>query len=262
LRVGISRERIGALTPRTFNLDGDCPEIVSSGTFTKNGKTAIQPLPFDLAAELRAYLAGRDPDAPIWPGTWHERAADMIRIDLDACGIPYVIQGRDGPLYADAHALRHPFIALLDKSGATLKEAMQLARHSDPKLAASVYGRARLRDLAGAVDRMPTLTSSKQSETVARGLVATGTDGKPVAEVSARTEKRLPFPCRADEETCVSGISREDVIDERQSPASSTEVVTLSTGEDKCSTPRKDDESGPTRIRTENQGIMSPLLCR
>ena len=52
------------------------------------------------------------------------------------------MEGPDGPLYADFHSLRHSYIALLDKSGATLKEAMQLARHSDPKLTMAVYGRA------------------------------------------------------------------------------------------------------------------------
>ena len=62
----------------------------------------------------------------------------MLRIDLDAAGIPYVVQGPDGPLYSDFHSLRHCFISLLDRSGATLKEAMQLARHSDPKLTVAV----------------------------------------------------------------------------------------------------------------------------
>ena len=46
-------------------------------------------------------------------------------------------------------------IGLSDATGATLKEAMQLARHSDPKLTAAVYGRARLLDLGTAVERLP-----------------------------------------------------------------------------------------------------------
>jgi hypothetical protein len=50
------------------------------------------------------------------------------------------------------HALRHSHIALLDRSGATLKEAMQLARHSDPKLTMAVYGRAQLHDLGPSAD--------------------------------------------------------------------------------------------------------------
>src|SRR5262249_51789481 len=96
------------------------------------------------------------------------------RIELEVAGIPYVIEGPDGPLFADFHSLRHSYIALLDKSGATLKEAMQLARHSDPKLTMAIYGRAQLHDLGQAVGRRPNLLTDpgKQSES----LRATGTD--------------------------------------------------------------------------------------
>ena len=149
-----------------------------SSTFTKNHKTAVQPLPAELTPILREYLDGKAADSPIWPGTWHERTADMLRIELDICGIPYIIQGPDGPLFADFHCLRHSFVALLDKRGATLKEAMQLARHNDPKLTMAVYGRARLQDLAGAVDRMPTTLAGTESSEMPQTeiLRATGTD--------------------------------------------------------------------------------------
>jgi integrase len=108
--------------------------------------TAVQPLPPDIALALREYLADRPNDAPLWPGTWPKKAAEMICIDLGTAGIPYVVDGPDGPLYADFHSLRHSYIALLDRSGATLKEAMQLARHSDPKLTMAVYGQAHAAD--------------------------------------------------------------------------------------------------------------------
>src|SRR3989442_12720907 len=100
----------------------------------------------------------------------------MLRIDLDAPGIPYVAEGPDGPLYADFHALRHSYIALLDKSGATLKEAMQLARHSDPKLTMAVYGRAQLHDLGEAVGRLPRLLP-RETEAGSSALAATATAG-------------------------------------------------------------------------------------
>ena len=57
-------------------------------------------------------------------------------------------------------------------NGATLKQAMQLARHSDPKLTMRRYGRAQLQDLAEAVERMPALTLQSAPE-AAR---ATGTE--------------------------------------------------------------------------------------
>jgi hypothetical protein len=110
-----------------------------------------------------------------------------MRTDLDAAGVAYIVEGPDGPLYADFHALRHSYIALLEKSGATLKEAMQLARHSDPKLTLAVYGRAQLHDLGRAVERLPALMAGSEGEAVA----ATGTDGAapgvPAANASTAT---------------------------------------------------------------------------
>jgi hypothetical protein len=105
---------------------------------------------------LRNYLRDKPAGRPVWPGTWcaDGDTAEMLRIDLEAASIPYVVEGPDGPLYADFHALRHSDVALLDRSGATLKEAMQLARHRDPKLTMAVYGRAQLHDLGGG--RAPT----------------------------------------------------------------------------------------------------------
>lgn len=76
----------------------------------------------------------------------------MVKRDLEDAGIPYVVQGPDGPLFADMHALRHAYIARLDKPGMTLKRAMQLARHKDPKLTMRIYGRAQLAELGQAVD--------------------------------------------------------------------------------------------------------------
>ncbi len=122
--------------------------VTLSSVYTKNKKPAEQPVPAEVADLLRGYLEGRPADKPIWPGSWHERAADMLRIDLDAAGIPYITDGPDGPQYADFHCLRHSYVALLDRSGATLKEAMQLARHSDPKLTMKIYGKARRHDLS------------------------------------------------------------------------------------------------------------------
>src|SRR5437879_4149928 len=99
----------------------------------------------------------------------------MLQADLEAAGIPYVTEGPDGPLSADFHALRHSYVALMDQAGLTLKEAMQLARHSDPKLTMARYGRAQLHDLGEAVRRLPALLPSP--DLGSEVLSATGTDG-------------------------------------------------------------------------------------
>ena len=37
-------------------------------------------------AALAGYLADRPAGALVWPGTWADRAADMLRLDLEAAG--------------------------------------------------------------------------------------------------------------------------------------------------------------------------------
>jgi site-specific recombinase XerD len=171
---GFRASELASLSPKAFDLDAVPPAVILVAENAKNGRTAVQPLPPELAQALRAYLAVKPSDQPVWSGTWCKKAADMLRIDLDASGISYVSDGPDGQRYRDFHSLRHSFIAMLDKSGATLKEAMQLARHSDPKLTMAVYGRAQLHDLGNAVSRLPDLSS--EPEPVA--MKATGTDSR------------------------------------------------------------------------------------
>lgn len=57
-------------------------------------------------------------------------------------------------------------------------KAMQLARHSDPKLDTAVYGRAQLHDLGRAVERLPSLLSGPAFSSTA-ALAATGTGRGP-----------------------------------------------------------------------------------
>src|SRR5262249_57020338 len=93
-------------------------------------------------------------------GTWSRdrRGAEMMRGDLETVGIPYAVDGPDGPGYADFHALRHTFLTMLGRYGVDLRTAQELAGHSKPELTAR-YSHRRLYDLAGAVEKLPALTS-------------------------------------------------------------------------------------------------------
>src|SRR5262249_53563068 len=189
--TGFRAGELASLQPESFALDAEPPSVVCRAGYTKNGKTATQPLPAEIAEALRGYLADRPVGQPVWPGSWHERGAEMLRDGLEAAGIPYVIEGPDGPLHADFHALRHSYVALLDKAGLTLKQAMQLARHSDPKLTMAVYGRAALHDLGAAVDRLPGLVATS-AENLRTALRATGTEGTADAESATLDVPGLP----------------------------------------------------------------------
>src|SRR5205823_1751951 len=176
-------------TPGAFDLEGARTATVPAA-YTKNKRLAVQPLPPEVAEALRGYLAGRRAGSPVWPGGWADNAAEMLQADLEAVGIPYAVEGPDGALYADFHALRHSYVALLERAGLSLKTAMQLARHSDPKLTMARYGRAQLHDLAAAVDGLPTLLSGPERQTVR----ATGT-GPSVAPVCTGFALASDIPC-------------------------------------------------------------------
>jgi integrase len=232
---GFRAGELASLTPEAFALDADAPTVTLGAAFAKNKRTATQPLPPDVAQALRCYLAEKPAALPVWPGGWLDNAAEMLQADLEAAGIPYVIDGPDGPLYADFHALRHSFIALLDKSGATLKEAMQLARHSDPKLTMAVYGRAQLHDLTGAVERLPALLSPNPSGEAMR---ATGTDGAEAVRPRPRLDQNDALRCDSMRTHDNSSMG-EELTGRCDKPLVLTGV------ESNCEAMRDDEESSP-----------------
>ncbi len=233
---GFRASELALLVPLAFDLEGEGPVVTLGADKTKNGKAAIQPLPQELAEALKGYLNGRPEDAPVWPGNWADDAAKMLRIDLDAAGVPYVVEGPDGPLFADFHALRHTFIALLDRAGATLKEAMQLARHSDPKLTMAVYGRAQLHDLQETVGRLPD-TPRASTAAVAARLGATGTEGNPT---------RARGDCAKDRRRSGTGTEGEVFL-----------LESYRTGESGCVSVRLSEK--PRGMRGRNRTGLNPL---
>ena len=125
--TGFRAGELRSLLPEDFKLDGDNPRIEIDGSRTKNGKAAIQPIRRDLAEFLRPWLAGKEPGKPVL--VFPARSADMLRLDLEAAGIPY--EASEG--VCDFHAIRVSFLTAIGKSGTDPKTMMALARHSDFK---------------------------------------------------------------------------------------------------------------------------------
>jgi excisionase family DNA binding protein len=169
---------LAGLTPERFELDGEPPVVTLAARKNKSKKTKVQPLPADLAGLLRANLKGKPAGARVWGGTWASLrvGAEMLRIDLQAAGIPYVVDGPDGPLHADFHALRPTYLTLGGQPGIDLRTLQELAGHSDPKLTAR-YSHRRLHDLAGAVEKLPAFLPGPADGPRTEALRATGTDG-------------------------------------------------------------------------------------
>jgi site-specific recombinase XerC len=175
--TGFRANALAHLMPADFDLTA--ATVTLAARLNKSRRLKVQPLPADVADALRGYLTGKPEAAPVWGGTWarDHRGAEMLRIDLEAAGIAYAVEGPDGPEYADFHSLRHSYLTLGGRSGIDLRTLQELAGHSKPELTAR-YSNRRIYDLAGAVDKLPNLVPSKPDTNVAEvPLRLTGTDG-------------------------------------------------------------------------------------
>lgn len=174
--TGFRAAALASLCPENFHLDDETPTVVLAVRDDKSRKGRTQPLPLDLAYELRGYIFSRPASLPVWGDAWVKDGAEILRGDLEAAGIPYVVEGPDGPEYADFHSLRHSYITALGRAGVDLRTAQELAGHSTPILTAR-YMHVRLHDLAGGVEKLPDFvpSDSPRCEQV-EALRATGTD--------------------------------------------------------------------------------------
>ena len=250
MTTGFRVAELASLTPSSFDLGAEPATATVKAAYSKNRRESVQPLPADVATALRDYLDGRPAAAPVWPGGWAGDAADMLRLDLDAAGIAF--RDAEGRV-ADFHALRHSYITLLQRSGVHPKLAQELARHSDIRLTMNVYTHARLHDLAGAVEGLPSLLPAGRQEEAA-SIKATGTTdsrGRHCPQHVPAGDSGRDFLRVA--ETTEGG--RDDKAD-GPNPLPEQEV------EADCDQLRVPEFNAPCRTRTYNPLIKSQLLCQ
>ena len=183
LGSGLRASEIGSLKPESFDLDSEPPIVVVAAHVSKHGKRDEQPLQPDLVPILRDYLDGKPAGDLLWPGSWKKRAAEMLRGDLEAAGIPYVdAAGR----VADFHAHRHTYLTVAGKS-LPPKMAQLLGRHSDYKTTQR-YTHIGLSDIGSAAAQLPPLLPDKQHDRAE--FRATGTE-----DLEPRQPVSLSHPC-------------------------------------------------------------------
>jgi hypothetical protein len=103
------------------------------------------------------------PNQLIFPGLERKKTWLMVKTDLERVGIPY----RTAAGVADFHAAgRHTFVTQLLRSGASLPEAKELARHSDVKMTMK-YTHIGMKDQARALASLPSPHRNIQSESQA-----------------------------------------------------------------------------------------------
>ena len=188
--TGFRAAELAGLSVDSFDVTSDVPSVTVPAAYSKRRRKDRLPLRGDLATLLREYLddvlTARNSDVIaiadkriVWAGTWPEKAADMLKADLAAAGIPY--QDERGR-FLDFHALRHTFGTNLAKAGVSPKLAQELMRHSDVNLTMGIYSHVDLPDMAAAVERLPSLPG-----TASQSHQATGTDSVVAGMVAVKT---------------------------------------------------------------------------
>lgn len=149
--TGLRRKELASLTPRSFELSAEQPVLHVEAACSKHRKKDTLPLHPDLVALLPCWLVGMTPDEFLFPRLEQKKTWLMVKKDLERANIPY--ETAEG--IADFHAAgRHTHVTELLRSGASLPEARQLARHSDVRLTMR-YTHIGLDDQAKALAGLP-----------------------------------------------------------------------------------------------------------
>jgi len=189
LSTGFRAGELHSLAWRSLNLSDSEPSVTVQAGYAKNGKEATLPLRKDVAEQFWQWFTegGFSLSEKVFPMFNKSKGAAMLRIDLEVAGMPYE---DDSGRYADFHSLRHTFISNIGKSGATVKEAQSLARHSTSALTLEVYTHIGLYDERRVVENLPPLTDRTSTENNRAVALKTGTDNESVG-VAQRSSKEL-----------------------------------------------------------------------
>ena len=201
--TGFRASELSSLTTSSLDLEGDPATITVQAGYSKRRRTDTRPLRADLALMLGDWIQARrqaeaatssqeeasilafdpsrnravrpsDSKQKLWPGSWPGKAAEMLRGDLEAAGVP--VEDSAGHVL-DFHSLRHTFGTNLALAGVAPKIAQELMRHSDINLTMGTYSHVGLYDLNAAVDSLPSIPDFHPTES------ATGTAGPESGEI-------------------------------------------------------------------------------
>ena len=220
--TGFRANELRSLTSESFNLDADPPIVTIEAAYSKHRRRDEQPIRRDLADLLRPWLKGKPAEEPVF--RLPDKVFKLMQADLAAARDAWLkdaktdkerqererstfLAYRDGGgRVADFHALRHTYISRLVASGANIKVAQELARHSTPTLTLGRYAHVQLLDRTRALDALPSLDKPGAERQAVR---ATGTDNV-VAGVNAEPQARSARAARRTPGTPRPAITGQD----------------------------------------------------
>lgn len=161
---GLRAKELLSLTINDLDLEENGLHLDAS--WTKNRKKGFQPLAIDLVHRLNDFALSGEP-ARLYAKFYRRKDAKLaapdnpllyvpsytardLDKDLKTAGIPKLTG--DGKL--DFHACRLAYINFVLETGASVKEAQALARHSTPELTMNVYGRTRKERLSETAEKV------------------------------------------------------------------------------------------------------------
>ena len=265
--TGYRASELRSLTPSSFRLDDDPPAVMLLAAHSKHRRDDIQPIRSDLAELLGTWLDGKPADTPVF-ATMPDKTALMLRLDLRRARARWIraVAGRverrdrressflavtdDAGRVVDFHALRTTYITMLVKGGASVKVAQELARHSDPKLTMNVYTQLGIRDLAGALDFLPSTSTSPQHRERMR---ATGTDdARPINDPRQK-------PRQLERETVRNSATRCQNVARMTTTPNVEKTTMFAESNDSMRENAKQNENTPGETRTPDPRIRNPM---
>ena len=269
--TGFRAGELSSLTPPSFKLDGKLPSVLVRAAYSKRRRDDLQPIRSDLADLLRPWLADKPSDAPVFD--LPEKLVPMLRADLSRararwikatpdrverrkrCQSDFLAYQDSEARVVDFHALRMTYITLLVKAGVSVKEAQELARHSDPKLTMNTYTKLGVHDLAGALEKLPPLCPQSPDRNELR---ATGTDD--MTRLPVDTPQQYSQQCAREAVRPGATTGDEEAggslpFDDRKSLVVGGKDPAMRRDAESC-------EKATGEIRTPNLRFTKPLLCR
>ena len=182
--TGLRLNELRTLTCRDLSF-GDVPFVKLNHTNEKNRGGSTLAIRSDLAAELRAWIAGKDRGDRVF--VVPDGLLRIMDRDLKAAGIPK--KDADGCV-VHVHALRHSFGTHLSMAGVAPRVAQAAMRHSNIALTMETYTDARLLDTAEAIEALPMIRTKPETATDA---TATSTEETRETEAEITPRKLAPM---------------------------------------------------------------------
>ncbi len=248
LSTALRAKEINSLTWRDFDLDSDTPSVTVEAAYAKNGRRDTVPLKNSLVASLRRWkeaYAGPGRVFPL-PG----RPSEMIKEDLQHAGIPYKdSQNR----VADFHSLRHTAITDLAKKHIPPKIIQAIARHRSIVTTLDRYAHA---DAQAKRDAVEVLPDYLEGTAFSLDELSLNHEKKGSRDEGGWTEELTDQDSSVVPESALSRIQAAE-SDDNSASRKASQNAPSSAHMHSNATMNKD---GPTRIRTWDTRIMSPLL--